>query len=66
MVLSLSSPNKRYDVNFLTNYAIINLQDELTRIPGVARIQVFGGQYRSFASGFVPTYWQNSASPRLT
>ena len=31
--------------DFLTNYAIINLQDELTRIPGVARIQVFGGQY---------------------
>ena len=45
MVLALSSPDKRYDVNFLTNYAIINLQDELTRIPGVARIQVFGGQY---------------------
>jgi hydrophobic/amphiphilic exporter-1 (mainly G- bacteria), HAE1 family len=45
MVLTLSSPDKRYDVNFLTNYAIINLQDELTRIPGVARIQVFGGQY---------------------
>jgi HAE1 family hydrophobic/amphiphilic exporter-1 len=45
MVLSLSSADKRYDVNFLTNYAIINLQDELTRIPGVARIQVFGGQY---------------------
>jgi HAE1 family hydrophobic/amphiphilic exporter-1 len=45
MILSLVSPDKRYDVNFLTNYAIINLQDELTRIPGVARIQVFGGQY---------------------
>ena len=45
MVISLASPDKRYDVNFLTNYAIINLQDELTRIPGVARIQVFGGQY---------------------
>jgi len=45
MVLALSSPDKRYDVNFLTNYAITNLQDELTRIPGVARIQVFGGQY---------------------
>jgi HAE1 family hydrophobic/amphiphilic exporter-1 len=45
MVLTLVSPDKRYDVNFLTNYAIINLQDELTRIPGVARIQVFGGQY---------------------
>jgi hydrophobe/amphiphile efflux-1 (HAE1) family protein len=45
MVVSLISPDKKYDVNFLTNYAIIKLQDELTRIPGVARIQVFGGQY---------------------
>jgi hydrophobic/amphiphilic exporter-1 (mainly G- bacteria), HAE1 family len=31
--------------DFLTNYAIINLQDELTRVPGVSRVQVFGGQY---------------------
>lgn len=45
MLIGLSSRNNRYDVNFLTNYAIINLQDELTRVPGVARIQVFGGQY---------------------
>jgi HAE1 family hydrophobic/amphiphilic exporter-1 len=45
MLIGLSSPDDKYDVNFLTNYAIINLQDELTRVPGVARIQVFGGQY---------------------
>jgi HAE1 family hydrophobic/amphiphilic exporter-1 len=45
MLIGLSSPNGKYDVNFLTNYEIINLQDELTRVPGVARIQVFGGQY---------------------
>jgi HAE1 family hydrophobic/amphiphilic exporter-1 len=45
MLISLSSPSGKYDVDFLTNYAIIKLQDELTRIPGVARIQVFGGQY---------------------
>jgi HAE1 family hydrophobic/amphiphilic exporter-1 len=45
MIVSLISPDKRYNATFLTNYAIINLQDELTRIPGVARIQVFGGQY---------------------
>ncbi len=45
MIIGLSSPDGKYDVNFLTNYAIINLQDELTRVPGVARIQVFGGQY---------------------
>jgi HAE1 family hydrophobic/amphiphilic exporter-1 len=45
MVVAVSSPDRRFDVNFLTNYAIINIQDELSRIPGVARIQVFGGQY---------------------
>src|ERR1700752_3080784 len=45
MLIGLSSPDNKYNVDFLTNYAIINLQDELTRIPGVARIQVFGGQY---------------------
>ncbi len=45
MLIGLSSPDNRYSHDFLTNYAIINLQDELTRVPGVSRIQVFGGQY---------------------
>ncbi len=45
MLIGLSSPGGRYDAQFLTNYAIIHLQDELTRVSGVARIQVFGGQY---------------------
>jgi HAE1 family hydrophobic/amphiphilic exporter-1 len=45
MIVALSSPGGQYDAKFLTNYAIINLQDEITRIPGVARVQVFGGQY---------------------
>ena len=46
MLLSLSSPNGSYDSTFLANYAYINLVDELTRVPGIARIQVFGaGQY---------------------
>jgi hydrophobic/amphiphilic exporter-1 (mainly G- bacteria), HAE1 family len=45
MLIGLSSPDNRYGQDFLTNYAIINLQDELTRVPGVSRIQVFGGQY---------------------
>ena len=29
----------------MTNYAIINLQDQLARVKGVSRVQVFGGQY---------------------
>ncbi|GGG93962.1 efflux RND transporter permease subunit [Silvibacterium dinghuense] len=45
MLVNLSAPDNRYSADFLTNYAIINLQDELTRVPGVSRIQVFGGQY---------------------
>ncbi len=46
MIVALSSDKGgEYDAQFLTNYAIIKLQDEITRVPGVARVQVFGGQY---------------------
>ncbi len=45
MIVSVSSPSGKYGADFLTNYAIINLQDELTRVKGVGRVQVFGGQY---------------------
>ncbi|HVG27907.1 MAG TPA: multidrug efflux RND transporter permease subunit [Acidobacteriaceae bacterium] len=45
MLIGLSSPGGRYGADFLTNYAIINLQDELTRVKGVSRVQIFGGQY---------------------
>src|SRR5215471_14686928 len=46
LLISLYSPNGTYDNTFLANFAYINLVDELTRVPGVARVQVFGaGQY---------------------
>ncbi len=46
MLLSLSSPNGTYDNIFLANYANINLNYALTRLPGVASVTVFGaGQY---------------------
>ncbi len=46
MLISLYSPQSQYDNIFLANYAIINLNDALTRIPGVSNVQVFGaGQY---------------------
>jgi hydrophobic/amphiphilic exporter-1 (mainly G- bacteria), HAE1 family len=45
MLVSVSSPDQRYEADFLTNYAIIKLQDEIGRVPGVARVQIFGGQY---------------------
>src|SRR6266436_7386627 len=46
MVLALSSPTGTYDSTFLANYAYINLNDALTRVPGIASVTVFGaGQY---------------------
>jgi HAE1 family hydrophobic/amphiphilic exporter-1 len=46
MLVALSSPGGTYDATFLANYAYINLNDQLTRVPGVASVTVFGaGQY---------------------
>lgn len=45
MVISFYSPHGTYDRNFLTNYVYINYVDELSRVPGVGRVQVFGGPY---------------------
>jgi len=46
MLLMISSPNSSYDGTFLANYAYINMVDDITRVKGVSRVQVFGaGQY---------------------
>src|SRR6059036_3099563 len=46
MLLTLNSPNGTFDGKFLANYAYINLNDQLTRVPGIGSVQVFGaGQY---------------------
>ena len=46
MVVSLYSPKGTYDATFLANYAYINLNDQITRVPGIASVTVFGaGQY---------------------
>src|SRR5215469_15596697 len=42
MLISLNSPSGTYDGRFLSNYAYINLNDQLTRIPGIGSVQVFG------------------------
>jgi HAE1 family hydrophobic/amphiphilic exporter-1 len=46
MLVNLFSPKGTYDNVFLANYAYINLNDQLTRVPGIASVTVFGaGQY---------------------
>ncbi len=44
--ITLTSKNNEYDGLFLNNYATINMQDELSRLPGVGNVLVFGsGNY---------------------
>ena len=46
MVVHLLSPNDRYDMLYLRNYAVLNVKDRLARIDGVGQVQVFGaGDY---------------------
>jgi HAE1 family hydrophobic/amphiphilic exporter-1 len=42
LVISLSSPEGTYDALFLSNYATINIVDELARIPGVGDAGIYG------------------------
>ncbi len=45
-LFSLYSPDGAYDALFLANYAYININDPMTRVPGVGQVQIFGaGQY---------------------
>jgi len=43
LVVHLISPDGRYDVNYLRNYAVLNVKDRIARIAGVGQVQIFGG-----------------------
>jgi multidrug efflux pump len=46
LVVNLISPNQRYDMLYLANYATLHIRDELARIDGVGDARVFGaGDY---------------------
>ncbi|WP_421193472.1 efflux RND transporter permease subunit [Aeromonas enteropelogenes] len=42
-VITLQSPNGSFDTTYLSNYALLNIIDELKRIPGVGDTSLFGG-----------------------
>ena len=45
-IVTLTSPESRFDSLYLANYATIRLKDEIARLPGVGNVTVFGaGQY---------------------
>jgi len=46
IMFALFSPNGTYDNTFLANYCYININDQMTRVPGIASVTIFGaGQY---------------------
>jgi multidrug efflux pump len=46
MVVHITSPNERYDMTYLRNYAVLNVKDRLARIDGVGQVLLFGsGDY---------------------
>lgn len=44
MVPVLTSPDGRYDPIFISNYTLLNVIDELVRLPGVGEASLFGSQ----------------------
>ncbi|MCJ2367199.1 efflux RND transporter permease subunit [Aeromonas dhakensis] len=42
-VITLQSPSGSFDTTYLSNYALLNIIDELKRIPGVGDTSLFGG-----------------------
>ncbi|NDF13105.1 MAG: multidrug efflux RND transporter permease subunit [Proteobacteria bacterium] len=46
MVVHLTSPNNRYNMLYLRNYAVLNVKDQLAKIRGVGSVELFGsGDY---------------------
>ena len=45
-IFSVYSPHGTYDGAYLSNYAYININDPMSRVPGVGQVTIFGaGQY---------------------
>ncbi len=44
LAIRLYSPKKTYDRLYLSNYALLQLRDELARLPGVGDVRIFGSR----------------------
>ncbi|WP_151779947.1 efflux RND transporter permease subunit [Acinetobacter bereziniae] len=45
LVVHLQSKNKYHDYLYVSNYANLNVRDELSRLPGVGSVVAWGGEY---------------------
>ncbi len=42
LTIALQAPDGRYDQLYLSNYAVLRLKDELSRLPGISDVTIFG------------------------
>ena len=59
LFLTMTSENKEYDGLYLSNYATLNLADQLTRVPGVGAVNVMG------AGDYSMRIWLDPAALRI-
>src|SRR5712664_1954333 len=52
-IFALYSPKGTYNPLFLANYAYVNINDPMTRVPGIGQVQIFG------ASQYAIRLWVN-------
>ncbi|KFE63272.1 efflux RND transporter permease subunit [Hyalangium minutum] len=55
MSFGLYSPDERYDAQFLSNYADVNLRDAIKRVKGVGEVRIFGERKFSMRLWLDPT-----------
>ena len=55
LTVSLHSPHGRYDQLYLSNYALLHIKDELSRLPGISEVLVFGQRDYSMRLWVDPT-----------
>ncbi len=53
-VLALTSKEKVHDTTFISNYALVNIVDDLKRIPGVGDVSIFGNKNYSIRAWINP------------
>src|SRR5499425_2196780 len=52
-LFTLYSPKGTYDPLFLSNYAYVNINDPMTRVPGIGQVSIFG------AAQYAIRFWVN-------
>ncbi len=55
LTVSLHSPKGRYDQLYLSNYALMHIKDELSRLPGISEVLLFGQRDYSMRIWVDPT-----------